>query len=288
MKRIVWTMIVALLLVALAAPTDAQPPRIPPRSRPVLPSVSPLTPTSTPAFKQVHARLQAKYQKSKDKSKKLPKMSRVPYSGFDWTALGISRRVYDQGNAGTCWAHAGVEALEASVEILSDTFPYLAVQPILNATQDSGGGSAQLVFHELKNTGTSLLAQYPYIAPKLQPKPKDSLPYRAREWGYVTTANGQATVAQIKTALLLAGPLYTTVYAATPAFFSNKGTVLAEKGPFPPIDHAVLIVGWDDSKKAWKIKNSWGTSWGNNGFGWVAYGHYHIGTGTTWVQALGP
>jgi cathepsin L len=50
----------------------------------------------------------------------------------------------------------------------------------------------------------------------------------------------------------------------------------------------VVIVGWDDNRKAWKIKNSWGTSWGEKGYGWVAYGHYRIGTGTAWVQALVP
>ena len=35
--------------------------------------------------------------------------------------------------------------------------------------------------------------------------------------------------------------------------------------------HAVAIVGYDDTKQAWKIANSWGTSWGNNGFGWISY-----------------
>jgi C1A family cysteine protease len=47
-------------------------------------------------------------------------------------------------------------------------------------------------------------------------------------------------------------------------------------------------VGWDDNQKAWKIKNSHGTKWGDGGFGYVAYRHYNIGTGTAWVQALVP
>jgi hypothetical protein len=35
--------------------------------------------------------------------------------------------------------------------------------------------------------------------------------------------------------------------------------------------HAIAIVGYDDTKQAWKIANSWGTSWGDNGFGWISY-----------------
>jgi hypothetical protein len=35
--------------------------------------------------------------------------------------------------------------------------------------------------------------------------------------------------------------------------------------------HAMVIVGWDDSKNAYKIANSWGREWGENGYGWIDY-----------------
>lgn len=35
--------------------------------------------------------------------------------------------------------------------------------------------------------------------------------------------------------------------------------------------HMMLIVGYSDAKQAWKVMNSWGTSWGNNGFFWLSY-----------------
>jgi Papain family cysteine protease len=38
--------------------------------------------------------------------------------------------------------------------------------------------------------------------------------------------------------------------------------------------HAMTLVGWDDSKKAFKIANSWGKDWGDNGFGWVDYAYF--------------
>ena len=37
-------------------------------------------------------------------------------------------------------------------------------------------------------------------------------------------------------------------------------------------DHAVLLIGYKE-KKGWKIKNSWGTKWGENGYGWIADGN---------------
>ena len=38
--------------------------------------------------------------------------------------------------------------------------------------------------------------------------------------------------------------------------------------------HAMTIVGYDDSKKAFKIVNSWGTEWADSGFGWVDYNYF--------------
>lgn len=43
--------------------------------------------------------------------------------------------------------------------------------------------------------------------------------------------------------------------------------------------------GMDDSKQAWKIKNSWGTAWGESGYMWIAYNSNSVGYGASWVQA---
>jgi C1A family cysteine protease len=287
MKRVLWTLAAALVLAVVIAPSEAQQPRTPLRPNPLLTSQAIAAPTITPdsihsAYLrlQEQARLRAQYQQKQQKGK--------PFRGFDWTLLGVATRVRNQGHAGTCWAHAGVEALEASVEIRSGTFPLLAVQPVLDQLQHSQGGDAFLVFPELKSRGTGLDSEYPYLVGKLNPREKNPLPYRALTWGYVNKPDRQATVAEIKRALRLYGPLYTCMSAGTPGWKPNRGELLAEKGPYPEVNHAVLLVAWDDNKKAWKIKNSHGARWGDGGFGYVAYGHYNIGTGTAWVQALAP
>jgi C1A family cysteine protease len=42
--------------------------------------------------------------------------------------------------------------------------------------------------------------------------------------------------------------------------------------------HAVCVVGYENKKKYWIIKNSWGTGWGENGFMKIAYGQCDLDT----------
>ena len=53
-----------------------------------------------------------------------------------------------------------------------------------------------------------------------------------------------------------------------------------------PINHSVVIVGWDDrkGKGCWKVQNSWGPQWGEGGYVWIEYGCNNIGTDACWVR----
>lgn len=46
-------------------------------------------------------------------------------------------------------------------------------------------------------------------------------------------------------------------------------------------DHAVSLVGWDDSKYAYLALNSWGDNWGDNGFFWISYNDYNVEAGAS-------
>ncbi|WP_447984695.1 C1 family peptidase [Nitrospira sp. Nam74] len=59
-------------------------------------------------------------------------------------------------------------------------------------------------------------------------------------------------------------------------------------GPIPATNHAVVIVGWDDEKGAWRVRNSWGTGWGESGYAWVKYNNNAIGWDTVWAVAKKP
>lgn len=90
-------------------------------------------------------------------------------------------------------------------------------------------------------------------------------------------------VAAIKKALCAYGPLGVAV-AVTSAFQAYKSGVFNENSN-ADINHAVTLVGWDDSKQAWRIKNSWGKAWGEAGYMWITYNTNKIGYGASWVQA---
>ena len=55
--------------------------------------------------------------------------------------------------------------------------------------------------------------------------------------------------------------------SAGPDFVWTSGIGPATRG------HAMVIMGYDDTKQAYKVQNSWGTGWGDNGYTWLGYEH---------------
>lgn len=51
------------------------------------------------------------------------------------------------------------------------------------------------------------------------------------------------------------------------------------------VAHSVVICGYDDTKNAWKIMNSWGTAWADAGYSWIDYDLFPTRTGT-WCYAI--
>jgi cathepsin L len=89
-------------------------------------------------------------------------------------------------------------------------------------------------------------------------------------------------VAQLKSAIYTHGGVSAGVTVDS-YFQAYTGGVYANTGNSDPINHAIVLVGWDDTKGAWLMKNSWGPSWGVNGFMWIKYGTSNVGTGACWV-----
>jgi hypothetical protein len=70
----------------------------------------------------------------------------------------------------------------------------------------------------------------------------------------------------------------------TNAFRAYTGGVFNESST-GDVNHGVTLIGWDDAKQAWRIKNSWGPGWGESGYMWIDYQSNSIGYGASWVQA---
>jgi hypothetical protein len=107
---------------------------------------------------------------------------------------------------------------------------------------------------------------------------------KADSWDYVNSPPDLLpTVEQLKTALIEHGPLVAPI-VYDDCLYNYKGGVFNEED-LGIINHAVLLVGWDDAKGAWLVKNSWGKEWGEKGFGWIKYGSNNIGVFAAWIDA---
>ncbi len=205
---------------------------------------------------------------------------------FDWVAKGVATGVRHQGKFATCWAMTAVGALEANRQIRTGARVILAAQPLIDRLRPEspdGGVHFEIALTDLVRNGTATVAGYPYQGKRGTPKDIAS-PYKAARWGMVGPEDRPPTAAEIKSALLAHGPLPVTVNGFA-HWGGYKGGVYRDTRRHTADTHAVLLVGYDDAKGAWKIRNSWGMGWGEKGFMWLAYGTCNLGAKTVWVES---
>jgi hypothetical protein len=97
------------------------------------------------------------------------------------------------------------------------------------------------------------------------------------------------TPAQLKQAIYDHGPLNVTVYVNTAFQAYHEGVFNACESQI--INHAVVLVGWDDNQGpegVWILRNSWGTNWGEGGYMRIAYGCCRVGYAATYVNYFAP
>jgi cathepsin L len=208
-------------------------------------------------------------------------------SSFSWAARGKVTPIKSQDGCGSCWAFGTTSAFESSYAIRNNSLIDAAEQDMLSCSGvgTCGGGVAPNVYNRMISNGIAREAVYPYAASDTSCKLAPSRPYRASVWGFVHSGAGTATVAEIKGALCEHGPI-SAALLTTDAFQAYTGPGVLTEITAPGINHTISIVGWDDGRNAWLVKNSWGTGWGLNGYAWVQYGRYNIGAQSAWVDAM--
>jgi len=208
-------------------------------------------------------------------------------SAYDARDEGIVTSAKNQGGCGSCRAFASVGAMESHILAAGGALYNLSEQQ-QNSCNTSmsgccGGSSSAPRFWE--STGPITEACGPYGDSGTGCPTNSSvscssmsacteLPYRVTGWHTVSSAD-------FKTSCYEEGPSYWrfTVYSDFSSYWSggSPGEVYVNAaGSSVSGGHAVLIIGWDDAKGAYLLKNSWGSTAGPNDDGtfWVAYsGH---------------
>jgi len=212
-------------------------------------------------------------------------------TSFDWRKNGGATGVRDQEDCGSCWDFATLGAFEGNYRLRNNLVIDASEQDLLDCnSQGHSCKGGDFVYRDLIDRGVAKDADYPYTAEKHKCK-QVARPYRAAAWGYVGNTE-TPSVGEIKKALCQHGPLGVAV-RATQYFQAYAGGVFDDCSPGPAeVNHAITLIGWDDSKKAWLIKNSWGTGWGEaagsgteRGYMWIQYGCDQVGYAASWVEA---
>jgi cathepsin L len=146
------------------------------------------------------------------------------------------------------------------------------------------GGWFHKVFEDYLASGTVDEKVMPYTATSSSCPNPSPLPRRILNWGYAGRDGKNPTLREIKTAIQNYGPVAVAVRATMP-FQAYAGGVFQENNT-GSLNHAVLIVGWSDQLGAWRIKNSWGTNWGEQGYMWIDYNTDKIGSWAAWVETV--
>jgi len=202
---------------------------------------------------------------------------------FDWSDENAVTPVRDQGPCGSCWAFATHGAFEGSYAILNNALIDSSEQDTLDCSGSGSCAGGWWAHQYLIDTGSAKESDYPYVAAQGSCRSDVERHYKAVAWGYVDSTVQIPSVADLKQALCEYGPLAVAV-RATPAFQAYTSGVFNEKDT-GNVNHGVTLIGWDDAKSAWRIKNSWGTGWGESGFMWIAYDSNKIGYAASWVQS---
>jgi len=212
---------------------------------------------------------------------------------FDRRDQGKLPPVRDQGPCGSCWAFAAVGVFESAIMIKDGVTDIdLSEQYLVSCNQwnwgCNGGGTAHDYHMWLapsgEEPGAVLERDFPYVAadvPCALPLPH---PYKLESWSWVYTY-GPSSVQVMKETIYTKGPVKSSMCIGIPFMVYESGVI--SDPTCGGTNHAVVVVGWDDAKGAWIIRNSWGTAWGEGGYAYIQYGDSGIGTNVSYVEYAG-
>jgi len=216
--------------------------------------------------------------KSSGKFLGLPKHVQIP-DKLDWREEGAVTPVKNQGQCGSCWAFSTTGAMEGSHFRLTGKLESLSEQQLVDCSDDydnegCNGGLMDNAFTYIKeNGGLQSEQSYPYTAKHGKCK-FDKTKVVAKCSGFVDVKSGDEKA--LMEAIATNGPVSIAIDVTEERFMFYKDGIFVDdtcSNDEDSLNHGVLAVGYgrnatSDGKEMdyWIVKNSWGPSWGMNGY----------------------
>jgi hypothetical protein len=214
--------------------------------------------------------------------------------------IGIFTPPKDQGNCGSCWAFGTIDEAETAVLLDghapngyvdgngrihdSGSTPDMSEEYVLSCNpygySCNGGNNALAML--VGNPGSMAEWCFSYTAHKDACVDTCDTWWPLSGWGYLTSDTTIPTVGAIKATIQTYGAVTAYVYADR-TFQAYTGGVYNNTRNYRYTNHQIQLVGWDDAKGAWLLKNSWGTGWGIGGYMWITYSSCRVGEGAAWA-----
>jgi C1A family cysteine protease len=188
----------------------------------------------------------------------------------DYRTKNVLTPVKDQGQCGCCWAYAALGALEPAVAMKTKTTPVsLSEQELVDcsAQECNGGYMDQAYFYIQSKNGMCRTTNYPLYTAK-----KNTC---ARNTSSVTTAPvvTWTWVASDELSLQKAvaiRPVTTAIFVAQVLYNYKSGILYEPTCNNAPndVNHGIVVVGYgtENGVDYWLCRNSWGQTWGDNGY----------------------
>jgi len=205
-------------------------------------------------------------------------------SSWDWTTNGAVTPVKDQGQCGSCWAFSNIGNIEGVNYLANKKLVGLSEQEEVDCSHTSygcGGGWPFWAMSDILanpiNGVVDTESGYPYTAEDgtCAESTSDEGTTITSYKSYCTEETAACDEGAMAALLVQVGPL-SACLDATPMQSYSGGIDNPQNCDPTYIDHCITIVGYGvDSASGlayWKIKNSWGTSWGEEGYYYLIRG----------------